>query len=89
MVQDPDRDGDLGVPPVLGPEPQALADDALPSTEEGFNQDADILLGGFLPRHASMLAMYWRCRSRCVGLVSAFALGTAVDRGGPTSLGAA
>ena len=30
-------------------------------------------------------AMCWRCRSRCVGLVAAFALGTAVERGGTTT----
>jgi len=49
MVQDPDRDGDLGVPPVLGAEPQAVADDAFPAAEEGFDRRADVVSGGFLP----------------------------------------
>lgn len=54
MVQDPDRDGDLGVPPVLGPEPQAVAGDPLPAAENGFNQHAKVVLRGFLPDHAPM-----------------------------------
>jgi hypothetical protein len=48
VVQDPDRDGDLGVPPILGPEPQAVANDALPAAEAGLNQSANVVLGGFL-----------------------------------------
>jgi len=47
VVQYPDRDGDLGVLPVLGPEPQAVADDALPSTVKRLNQRADVVPGGF------------------------------------------
>jgi hypothetical protein len=35
MVQDPDRDDDLGGPPVLGPEAQSIADEAFPAAEEG------------------------------------------------------
>ena len=47
VVQDPDRDGGPGVPPILGSEPPVLADDAFPAAEEGLDQGADIVLGGF------------------------------------------
>jgi hypothetical protein len=30
--------------------------DALPAAEEGLDQSADIVLGGFLPSHASMVS---------------------------------
>jgi hypothetical protein len=66
VVQDPNRDGDLGVPPILGPEPQAVANDALPAAEAGFNQSANVVLGGFLPRHPSVLgAVLQELIARC------------------------
>jgi hypothetical protein len=34
VVQNPNGDGGPGVPPILGPEPQAIADDALPAAEK-------------------------------------------------------
>ena len=53
MVQAPDRDGDLGGPPVLGPEAQGVADDAFPAAEERLDQRADIVLRVFRFRQVS------------------------------------
>jgi hypothetical protein len=55
VVQDPERDGDLGVPPILGAETQAVADDAFLAAEERLDQGADVVPGGFLPGHAAVV----------------------------------
>ena len=44
-VQNLDRDGNLSIPPVLGLEPQAVADHALPTTEEGLDPRAHVVPG--------------------------------------------
>jgi hypothetical protein len=54
VVQEPDRDGGLDVPLIIGPEAQGAADDAFPAAEEGLDPDADIVPGGCLPSHPSM-----------------------------------
>lgn len=66
VVQDPDRDGDLGGPPILGAEPQGVADDAFPAAEERLDQGADVVPGGFLPGHASVLGDVLEVPRRCV-----------------------
>lgn len=75
-VQDPDRDGDFGVPHRGPAEPQAVADDAFPAAEERLDQGADVVSRVFLPRQAAVLGNV---------LEVPVALGTAVERGGTTT----
>ena len=48
----------------------------------GLHQRAPVVPRRLLPAHAAALGDSCRCRSRCVGAVSAVSLGTAFERGG-------
>ena len=84
-VQDADRDGDLGGPPVLGPDPQAVPMTRFQRLKNASTKARTLYQEDFCQGMHPYSAMCWRCRSRGVGSVSAVALGTAVDRGGTTT----
>jgi hypothetical protein len=81
-VQDMDGDGNFGDAAFVRARAQAVADHLLAPPNRGLNSAAFVVSDAFCQAIRPFLAMYVRWLSRCVGLVPANSLGTAVERGG-------
>ena len=81
-VQGGSSDGDFRGLGLVSTRSKGIADHVFVSTDCGLDLSPKVVATGFCQPIRPRSAISRICRSRCVGVVSAEALGTAVERGG-------